>query len=288
MIGRILWVGAVSTVLVGAAGAQTFVDYDNQLGGTAAPVLGSRYWHSDVHTTAAGQNKNVGRWNDPTQVNSGTAPNISRVAATAPAGLAQGNAYELRWSFIGTLAGGTGNRSANEGDTFVRVFSAGPGMLNPVLDTSLLLQFDVWTAQPVRVAAIVSDAAQSAAVGSPGAGTSLEVLGGSGDDALEATGQGFGGYVLTAGQWQTVTVDFSDITVRTLSGNGVFSPATANRGALNGLGFTPVDGEGGLQVQHEVYLDNFRLSAAPVPEPATMLVLAAGVAAIGARRRRTR
>ena len=283
MFGRTLSVSAGLLVLAGAASAQLIVDYDNQLGGTAAPVVGSGYWHGAVNSTTSGQSRNVGLWSNPTVATS-TATNISRVTASAPAGLVQGNAYELRWSFMGT---GTGtNRSANEADTFLRVAGAGTAMLNPVIDTSKTLLFDVWTSQPLRVSLIFSDAAQTAAVGSPGVAPQLEALGGTGTDKLETTGQGYGGYTLTGGQWQTVEVDFTQLTLRNLNGNNVFSPATPDRIALNGLGFTPLAGEGGLQLQHEVYLDNFRLSGVPVPEPGTMLALGAGVAAIAARRRR--
>lgn len=290
MFGRLLYSGAGLVALAGAAGAQTFVDFDTRLGGNAAPTLNSAYWMQPITTTASGQNRNVGYWDDQTLENSATATNINRVSSSAPVGLGSGNTYEMRWSFIGTGAGTattSAYRSLNEADTFLRAYSLTANgtnpMYNPVIDTSKLLQFDIWTAQPLRVALIASSAVQTAEVGAPSTTTtSLVVIGGTGADAIVPTVRGYGGYVLTAGSWQTVTVDFSSITTRSLT--GAWNP-TGNRGALNGLGFTPIDEEGGLQLQHEVYLDNFRL-ASPVPEPATMLALAAGVAALGARRRR--
>jgi hypothetical protein len=257
MLKSITIAGALALGMAHAA--VDIADYDSRHGANSAPVVGAQFWHSPINTGSSGQNRNVGRWDHQGQI-TGAVPNISRVTASPPPG-ASGNAYELRWSFIGT---GTGtNRSLDPRDTFLRVFSSGSALTSPVIDTRMKLQFDVWTRHPLRVAIIVSEAPQSNPVGTSGSGsTPLEVIGGIGENALETHGKlGIGGYVLAPERWQTVTIDFSQATVRSFAdtGNGILNPQTPFMVGLNSFAFTPLRAEGGFQLQHEVYLDNVRL-----------------------------
>lgn len=264
------------------AQVQMIADYDNQLLATGPATAGlTTFWHSVVNTTSSGQNMNVGRWDDLTQVTGGTTAtnNISRIAGLAapttgpvPAGNGDDNAYELRWGFIGTGVGT--NRNADPDQTFLRCFSGtGNRLVNPVLDLAKPLSFDIWTKEPVRLALVISEGDQSGRlVGASGVGGApLECVGGpaGGADQITAS-KALGGWVLPAGQWVTITIDWANpLTYSTRPagfaglGNGTIA-GHANSPTVIGLGsfcFTPIAGTGGDLVSHEVYIDNVRIGS---------------------------
>lgn len=231
---------------------QVFVDYDQQLGALGPPTVGSGFWHSPVNPGSSGQNRNVGKYDDPT---TGTGTNLSRVTSTMPPGLGSGNGYELRWSFRGA------DGPYPSGDTLLRVFSN--STTSPILDLTRRLQVDVYSRHPIRIALVLSESACTAQPGQfENVGSNLQVVGGIGENALQASGS-MGGWVLRRG-WQTLDVDFSQITAnRGLSGtgeDGQLNPASPGRAALNGFLFSPLASESGLQLMQEVYLDNWRFS----------------------------
>jgi hypothetical protein len=261
-------------VLAGAhAQPLVFVDYDNQLQSLNPPTVGARFWHSVVSTGASGQNRNVGRFDAATNAFV-TGTGVSRVADpamfnTETGQFVVGNTYQLRFAFIGE---GTGTNRGLAQSTILRLFSAAttpPTMVNPVLDTTQPVRFDIWSRAPIRVALLVSEAAQTAPVGGRGSGAlPFEVIGGpeGTPDALDPASatdvRAFGGYVVPAGRWVTLTVNMSDPALYTIrnfvGGNAVLNPATPERVGLNSLLFSPVDGEGGTQVEHMIFLDFWR------------------------------
>lgn len=278
--------------LAGCAAAQPLmiVDYDNQLQAANPPVVGSRFWLSDVWTGRSGQNRNVGRYDSANSIwtTSTAATSTSKVVdpATFTAETGQftaSNSQELKFAFIGE---DTNNPpGANRGlarATMLRAYGQATSpvsIANPVLDTSVPIRIDIWTAEPIRVALMITDGEQLNPVGSAGttpvapALLGYEVIGGptGTPDALVAdaniTGNftAYGGYVLPAGKWTTVTFDLSDpanyTVLNYLQGDGLLNPVTPNRIALSSLLFTPIDGEGARQVQHNIFIDNFRNGA---------------------------
>lgn len=268
------------------AATQMIADFDNQLLAAAAPVVGSQFMFSTVHSNSSAQSRNVGWWQDPTLQTAGSPDNrynVSRVAgssdpATGPVPSPNGtNAYELRWAFMGVAdpadpLNGV-QRSLNGYDTFLRCYYHSTATLRcPVIDTSKLLKIDIWTKESLRVCLIASEIDLTGyAVGTSGpTGGPFEAFGGLGDEALEAwPANGFGGYILPAGQWTTLTFDLTDTSKHSIrafvTGNGIWQPTTPNRSTINSLAFTPLKDHGADVVVHEVYIDNVRLSDPVAP-----------------------
>ncbi|MBS1704922.1 MAG: hypothetical protein JST40_03545 [Armatimonadetes bacterium] len=268
MKNRSILLLAGMAVASGAFAGTTIVDFDNQLKGSAAPVLGSRYWLGTIDTASSATSRNVGKWNDPTLLTTATAGNIIRVADTAvPARANQSQALEMKWSFTdGTPVGA--QQSTNPLDTFLRTFAsfASSALPCPAFDLTQKLKFDIYSDVGLRVCLIVRESDLTGkTVGDPGPITgTVATLGGpaSTADALQASGVGRGGYVVPAKQWTTITFDLSNTanyTIRRLTGSGALASLSGNNlVALEGFGFTPLDGQGLVPTKHVVYVDNIR------------------------------
>lgn len=264
-----------------AANATLIFDFDNQLGATTAPVLDNRWAWATIDTATSGQNRNVGRWDNPNVVTSTTNGNPIRVvdqtitfaAGQPPARANQSNALNLRWSFTGGLTNGEPNQSTNAADTWLRAFTdfgASP-LRVPAIDITKPLSIDIYTVESLRITLVLRESDLTGiSVGQSGPLTGqIEVVGGpvGGPNAVATSGNGRGGFVVPAGQWTTITWDLpntANLSFRGITGNNVLASLSGNNlVGLSGFGFAPLDGEGLLQKQHNVWIDNIRNAVPP-------------------------
>jgi N-acetylmuramoyl-L-alanine amidase len=120
---------------------------------------------------------------------------------------------------------------------------------NPVIDFRKSLQFDVWSAQPLRLGLGLRETNATGSIGSDG-GTvgpiefvGVSTMNGAAPQAART---------LTTGTWQTVSFSLPSEPVRAFTGNGTLD-STSGLGVLEHLNFAPA----GSVLAQEVYLDNF-------------------------------
>lgn len=95
-----------------------------------------------------------------------------------------------------------------------------------------------------------------------------------------------GGMLINPNTWYTIGIDLAASPhIRGFTGDGNLS---GNFGVLEHLAFTPANDLGITIDPHIIYLDNFRQSTAPVPEPLTMLLLGFGLVGLGIFRKKFR
>jgi hypothetical protein len=200
---------------------------------------------------------------------------------TVPAGNAT-NALEMKFAFIGggavqfpTYNTSAANRNVDPAVTRLRATSAvSPGLnkiLCPAVDTTLPIAFDIWTEKSLRVCFMFRDQAPQYAGKAIGdslgtsvpSGLGVIIVGGptGSPDAVRASG-GYGGYVIPAQTWTTVTLDptsASNYTFRRLALSGPITPgAGTTLVGWEGFMFGPLESELATQQSHLVFVDNMR------------------------------
>lgn len=169
-------------------------------------------------------------------------PNFAYVTNAFPAGHASAKVLGASWSF----KSGTTN-------PWLRLITfAAANLPNPTISTNQVLQFDIYTDNPLYVAFGFRETSTTAPIGADG-GTSgtIEWIGGTTDNTVSPPK----GRLVPAGQWTTLSFFIPYEPVRGFTGDGMLETSTG-KGVLEHLEFVPDAGPG----TYDVYLDNLRVT----------------------------
>lgn len=169
-------------------------------------------------------------------------PNTTTVTSAFPPGNGSSRVLQANWSWT------------NAANPWLRLTTSGTANLpNPVIDVTRKLTFDIYSDKTIGVALGIRE------TGNP-AGTAIGSNGGTTPAVIEYVGvtntvnsQPQVTRTITASNWMTLTVNFTNEAVRNFSGgNGSLATATG-LGVLEHLALVPAAGVGA----YNVYLDNF-------------------------------
>jgi hypothetical protein len=160
------------------------------------------------------------------------------VRSSFPAGNSSTRALNAKWSWTGVS------------NAWLRLTTAGAAALgNPVIHFRKTLQFDIWTANPLKVGLGLRETNASGAIGSDGGITGpIEFVG------VNAVVSGTPAPIraVPAGTWTTLAFDLPSEPARGFTGNGILE-STTGLGVLEHLCLAPAS----AVLDQNVYLDNF-------------------------------
>ena len=168
-------------------------------------------------------------------------PNFAYVTNTFPAGHASAEVLTAGWSF-----------KAGTTNPWLRLITFSAANLpNPTISTNQVLQFDMYTDNPLYVGIGFRETSTTAPIGADG-GTSgtIEWIGGITDNTLSPSK----GHFVIAGQWTTLSFFLPYEPVRGFTGNGVLETSTG-KGVFEHLELVPAAWPG----TYDIYLDNVQV-----------------------------